>query len=439
MFTMRDKLADGQLVELGGEFIDSRHQVMRGLANEFGLALDDVRQIDGDVQREKFSFGGRLIDEAELANEFIPLRTAISAVYLSQDNSLRDRVDRATIAAWLDELPGFAASNPLRQLIEVAYLIEFGLPIDQLSARNLIDLLGQEQADGQHIEIFGSSDERFHVHRGNDAIVAAMAAPLATHTQLEHVLTKLAKHDSHFALTFETPSGPQDVTADHVVLALPFSTLRKVDLRDAGLPATKLDMIAQLGYGQNAKLMMQFTARPWRDTQQCSGTAFTDIGELQNTWETSRGQLGTHGILTNFVGGTRGMTIGEGSAEQRATEVLPWIDRVFPGTAATYVSGSALRQHWPSHRFTRGSYSCFLPGQACWAPQLGRRVGNMHFCGEHTSLDASGYMEGGAATGGLVAVALLQILGEPVPDRLKVLLGVGITVNESTPQLMPSI
>ena len=436
MFTMRDKLADGQLVELGGEFIDTQHHVMRALAEEFGLQLDDMRHVDSQVQRDTFVFGGRVIAEADLAKEFVPLIAAIGPTFDSQDSAVGERIDRASIASWLDELPGFSVENPLRQLIEVAYLIEFGLPIDQISASNLISLLGQTRADGQHISIFGSSDERFHVHRGNDAIVAALAAPLTARIELNHALTRLAKREDRYVLTFTTADGSKEIVADHVVLALPFSTLRKVDLRDAGFPASKLEMIEKLGYGQNAKLMLQFSSRPWRDKQHSSGTAFTDIGELQNTWETSRGQSGRHGILTNFVGGHRGIAIGEGTAEQRAAEVLPWIEAVFPGTAATYVAGSALRQHWPSHPFTRGSYSCFLPGQTQWGPDLGRRVGNIHFCGEHTSLVASGYMEGGAATGAMVALALLKILGESVPDRLSKLLGWFDTVS---PQFMPSM
>src|SRR5690606_10689830 len=98
-------------------------------------------------------------------------------------------------------------------------------------------------------------------------------------------------------------------------------------------------------------------SRPWRD-QGFGGQVFTDASPLQNTWDTSRGQAGASGVLTNFVGGVRGLLIGEGSAEDRAQEILPWLDAVYPGTAAGYRAGSALRMHWPTHPFTRGSYAC---------------------------------------------------------------------------------
>jgi monoamine oxidase len=37
-------------------------------------------------------------------------------------------------------------------------------------------------------------------------------------------------------------------------------------------------------------------------------------------------------------------------------------------------------------------------------------VGNLHFCGEHTSLDFQGYMEGAAETGARAAGEILETL-----------------------------
>jgi monoamine oxidase len=41
----------------------------------------------------------------------------------------------------------------------------------------------------------------------------------------------------------------------------------------------------------------------------------------------------------------------------------------------------------------------------------GERVGNLFFAGEHTSLEAQGYMEGGCETGQRAAAEILQDLG----------------------------
>lgn len=66
--------------------------------------------------------------------------------------------------------------------------------------------------------------------------------------------------------------------------------------------------------------------------------------------------------------------------------------------------------HWPSYEHTLGSYTCYRPGQWSFWGQEGVREGNLHFCGEHTSADFQGWMEGGAETGALVAAEILENL-----------------------------
>jgi hypothetical protein len=71
------------------------------------------------------------------------------------------------------------------------------------------------------------------------------------------------------------------------------------------------------------------------------------------------------------------------------------------------------RFHWPTHPFTRGSYSSYLPGQWTQIRGLERTpVGRLHFAGEHCSLEAQGFMEGGCETGEAAADAILAQLGK---------------------------
>ena len=166
---------------------------------------------------------------------------------------------------------------------------------------------------------------------------------------------------------------------------------------DADLPPAKRRAIAELGYGTNAKLMIGFKARTWRTRYASSGSTLSDL-PYQLTWETSRLQAGDSGILTNFTGGRHGVELGQGAAADRAAEVAGQLDRVYPGLAA--LRTKEARFHWPSFPYTRGSYACYLPGQ--WTSIRGAEgepVGNLHFAGEHCSLAAQGFMEGGCETG----------------------------------------
>src|SRR5260370_3083006 len=76
--------------------------------------------------------------------------------------------------------------------------------------------------------------------------------------KLNHQLVSIKRNsDDSVTLSFATPNGFSDVTCDHVVLALPFSTLRQVDYQQAGFDALKQTAITQLGYGTISKLFLQ--------------------------------------------------------------------------------------------------------------------------------------------------------------------------------------
>jgi monoamine oxidase len=78
--------------------------------------------------------------------------------------------------------------------------------------------------------------------------------------------------------------------------------------------------------------------------------------------------------------------------------------------AATW-NGRATLDDWPRDRFTRGSYSFWKVGQYTrFAGVEGEREGNCHFAGEHTSIDAQGYLEGAVETGERAATEILDDL-----------------------------
>ena len=77
----------------------------------------------------------------------------------------------------------------------------------------------------------------------------------------------------------------------------------------------------------------------------------------------------------------------------------------------------------PSAPFALGSYAAYRPGQTAFEGIEGRRVGNLHFCGEHTSVAFQGLMEGACATGALTAQVILHDMGLPMEHIMTALGG----------------
>jgi monoamine oxidase len=416
MFTDRSTFPDGQHCELGGELIDTGHMTMRDLATHFAIDLYDYDDDDPNLTDLVAHIGGVELSEQELLTGFAPIAAEIDAAI----NTLTDPelgvtqakpnggelLDNLSIRAWLDSV---GAAGPVRTLLEVAYNIEYGLETDEQSALNLLFLIS---TDTTMLELFGDSDERFHTKSGNDTFITKLAEGLnPSQIQLDSRLTAVRLNpDGRYTLSFSRGGGAYQVVAEHVVLALPFSVLRDCDLAGAELPALKLRAIREQGYGTNAKLMAGFSSKPWRSGSGSNGESFSDLA-YQATWETSRLQPGASGILTNFTGGVRGVDIGRGSPESQLSLFLDQIDQVYPGSKAAS-NGRVARMHWPTVPTHKGSYSAYRPGQyTAFAGIEGGATGNLHFCGEHTSLDAQGYMEGGALTGAMAAQEVAEALG----------------------------
>jgi len=411
MLSLRNHFPDGQVIELGGELIDTDHVRIRAMATELGLPLDDL--LEGDTDHDTWFFDGRAIGEREIVKAFVPVAAAVERdlatlgdgdiTYADHQNAMV--LDGASIAQWLDKN---GVNGWLRKLIDVAYTTEMGLEIDQQSALNFLTFIGTD--DKERFAVFGVSDERFHVRGGNDLIPRGLADKLADAMETGSVLEAVRGDAAGYTLTFRRDGATRDVRARQAILALPFTLLRKVRI-DVDLPAAKRRAIDTLGYGSNAKLMIGYDRRVWRE-HQANGASMSDLA-FQTTWETTRKQAGSGGVLTNFTGGRHGVELGQGSPKQQADAATAAIDKVFLGIAGARAGGREARFHWPSHPWTLGSYACFRPGD--WTGlrgAMGESVGGLHFAGEHCALDTQGFMEGGCESGETAAQAVLAVLGQ---------------------------
>lgn len=411
--TRRGYFNDNQQIERGGELIDTGHKAVRQLAKALGLRLDDVLAAPPANTEVKMQFAGQSYSFAQATQDFLQIFPILdadvnAAGYPTTYESSTPRgvqLDNLSIADYIDQVVPGGHNSPLGQLLDVAYNIEFGAETSDQSALNLLYLLGYSSP--RKFEIFGESDERFHIRGGNDQLVSGMAAHLDGQIELGHELTAIAEcPDGRTELTFTTDSCTKIVRADHVVLALPFSILRhSVDLSRAGFSPLKHTAIAQQGFGNNCKLQLQFTDRHWY-SQGCNGETYADTG-YQLTWEASRAQAGASGILNNFTGGN--IALGQNRPiNQLANEFLTRVEPVLPGLSSRY-NGKVSFDYWPGYRWTRGSYSYWRVGQYTqFAGYEGVQERTIHFCGEHTSMDFQGFLNGAVESGESVAKEILR-------------------------------
>lgn len=414
-WTLRD-WDEGQVSEHGGEFIDSRHVRMRTLAKRFGLKLTDLYAVNnpGDI---RIWLDGKLRRRRDMRDQRATFMRALERVApvvgrptAAHHNRAAVEFDQLTVKDFLDRtLDHGGADSPWGRYVAVDMASEFGLDPEDLSAVSLLY---------EYIVPAPGADERYHVNGGNDQIVAGLAAGLPDGTvHMGTPLETLARRgDGALSLTFGSGSGP--VTADLLVLALPFATLREVDLSKSGLSAKKQRCVADLGRGTNAKVAMQFAQGP-QAYGRWNGYMLSDDPVLE-TWESSLATRGRQSVITTFFGGRSGGADLD-ATEPHAPTTPAEVDRNLtsltqggamrlPGLAHGF-AGHAYTDHWVADPWAQCSYAAFLPGQYTrYYGYAGKAEGAIHFAGEHTATTNQGYLEGAVESGERCAREILRAL-----------------------------
>jgi monoamine oxidase len=403
--TERRAFEGGQIAERGGELVDTAHDDIIDLALMLGLSLDDLHVATPRGTESVYLIGGRRYDEAEAAKDFARLWPTLArdAKRLGDDlptfarfTPAQQELDRTSARAWLDSrVPGGLAS-PLARLLGNAYTEELGAELDEISAVSVVDLLRDSPRD--RVSPYEESDQRYHVRGGNDLVVQRMAEALGGRIHTGMRLASLsARPDGRCRLVFARDTAATEVDADHVVLAIPFPVLAEVDVANAGFRARKLRAIRELGMARNTKLQLQFSERAWIAAR---GNGETRVeGSYQVSWEVTRGQPGTGGILNFYSGGAAAARAGDGTPEDRARDALRDLERACPGIAARW-NGRVIRNAWDRNPWSRGSYSLLKPGQyTAFHGVEHLPEGRVRFAGEQSSESWYGYLNGAVESG----------------------------------------
>jgi monoamine oxidase len=417
-WTLRDFFADGLITEHGGSFLNSNQTPVRRLAATLGLKLEVVD--GGDLPRgdEVFFIDGRVYTYADANADWhdVGYHAFRTAARQLQTDAGATRLDRMSVPEWLDSTEIGSGSRFGKLMLANTVTENGGDPGDQ-SAQDLIYLLtGNTRSSLQPLP---GDDERFHIVGGNDQLVSRMIAQLPPDTVRQgHELVAVQERSDHtIRLVFDVFGRSVEIVADLVVLALPFSTLRHVELKHSGLSHTKRHVIRTMGMGTNAKIHLELSHKTW-PALGYSGATYGEWQRLACAWDDTV-QLGpdaSPALYLAFPGGRVGDVGLTGKAHGKAPAAdVAWalkeLENVFPGTTGAY-TGRAYEDHWARDPWVRGAYSYYRVGQANTYGQLaGKSEGRFLFAGEHTSIDNIGFLDGAVETGERAARRLLRRVG----------------------------
>jgi len=230
------------------------------------------------------------------------------------------------------------------------------------------------------------------------------------------------------------------VTAPKIVLALPFSTLREVDIDPRiwnGIRPAKQDNILNSSMGQVTKMHVQFDNKfYYNDILTPEGvlidngasfyTEQNDPNKVGCVWEEIGGQYvqnpSDKGLLIHYAVQDRGRLMSTDglavkSSKQDVDLFLQQLEIVMPGAISNVTGGSnnkkrkALSSNWINNKWSKGAYTAEKIGD--WTSFYGSAhmgEGNIHFAGEHANDigDGTGFMNSAIVSGERAATEIHQ-------------------------------
>jgi monoamine oxidase len=356
--TWSHALADGTVVERGGEFIAPDDGVLRGLAAELGLELVP----------HGFSFDRRPLPTHHAPSE--SQLDAFTALIAERTAALDEDAPASTV---LTE-PSAVEAMALRR-IETS----LSAPLAQASARRLF-------GDPAH-----HYDPAVRVRGGNQSVALELARRLGDRVTLRAPAVAVS-HRSGEA-TVVTADGTEH-EASAVIVAIPLPLLRDLSL-DPGPPDQIRGAASRTGFGDAAKLHIPLAEPPVPN-----GMASPNATWWCWTSQASPDAPRAAPVLSCFAGGSdAAMQLTAAAALTLRPDVAPASEQI------------PLFTSWADERWTRGSYS--VPGvgtsdqdDMAWT----RPWGSLVLAGEHTAGPRAATMNGAAASGARAAETALQML-----------------------------
>jgi monoamine oxidase len=349
----------GGMAERGAEFVFSGDEVLQATARRLGLRLYRKGTLYGDREPR----GGPAATRAELDDAV---------------GRLSEAVPEGTV---LDALASLRLTPGATEAIAARIEVSSAYPAADLDASVLT-----ETGAG-----FGAFDT-FGVEGGNSRLAEALAAPLGpallTGTPVEEIAWDRR--------SVSVRAAGLQLWADGAVVAIPATAAAALRF-DPPLPPAKAGALAQVRYGQAAKLhvpllapaepsaVLAVPARYW---------SYTQLGPDGRPAPFAAAFAGTPGALERLR-----VWAGPGTWLTSAASLRPELELDL---------GAPLLTTWRDDPWAQGAYSARSHSSPLDGAELARPVGPLAFAGEHTAGQWHGLMEGALRSGTRAAEEVLR-------------------------------
>ena len=244
---------------------------------------------------------------------------------------------------------------------------------------------------------YADSPELLTLRGGNDRLPEAFARKLDGRIHYGAAVVKVGQDAQGVRVAIIRSGIQEQMEADHVILTVPFSVLRNIEL-DSSISEKKHFAIASLRYESVLRVYLQCRNRFWIQDG-TYGSASTDL-PIGSIIEHTSTQPGPRGILEAQMESTQAEFAKNMKPEDRIPWVAKYLEQVHPGMEQHLEGGTSVS--WDEDPWSLGAWAYYAPGDMkSLFLHAAKPEGRVHFAGEHTS--GLGMTLEGAAHSGLRA------------------------------------
>lgn len=247
-----------------------------------------------------------------------------------------------------------------------------GGPRREVPIEGFTEALGQNFGD----ELGGKIARWSKIKGGSDLLPKAFARRMADKIRYNSPVVRIDQDANGARAVFLHGGTPQTFTADRILCAIPFTTLRNIEL-PANFSERKREIIKKLEYASVSRVYLQSKNRFW-ESKGLSGFAFTN--DAVEIWQPTWNQPGPRGILMTYNRPGQAERIAAMKDGERISSTLEQLDKMFPSLRENFEGGAT--KCWIEDEWARGAWSFVGPRDFVSAASP---EGRIHFAGEHLS------------------------------------------------------
>jgi monoamine oxidase len=409
--TLNHSLAEGQALELGGQWLGPTQEKMYALCRELGLETyptyscgDQLVSFDGKITRLKAGDDVSSVLPTEVALEANVVLEKLATMSQSLDletpchHPQALEWDNQTLASWLEQHTQHPETAAYLQL-ELK-----GLFAAEASDLALLHVLFTLKSGGgfQNLVSVKNGAQQDRIVGGSGLIAERMAQALGERVILSTPVRRLEQNETRVRVITDNLV----VNAERVIVTLP-PTLANRLVYEPALPEMRQQLLNRSAMGSVIKVMVVYDKPFWRE-EGLSGQVLSSTGPINTLYDNSPHD-GRYGVLLGFIEGEQARhlrCLGHGVRERLTVECLL---TYFGQKALNYTQ--YLEKNWLTDPWAQGGY-CGHFGPGLWTSYgaaLRERCGRIHWAGAETSSIWNGYMEGAVCSGERAAHEILAL------------------------------